>query len=298
MPRANWIARLGVQGELRVNGRDTSGLQHAVVASASGFARPSDRTIDLKWQTTVDSKPSQASSGLPRLKASHLSAEGTARGLPVSVSGRLRGRVLVEAEAGPLEIGTHGSLQWQEGAAKASLEASALGGFLRAAVETQGNFVRNLSVEGGSLDLAALIPQAGGHLAFDLKASGPAYRLSGAGQAQVEDLSWKVVNVGGVSLGLEAREGRGELTLEVPSFNVSGQGTVSAGARPELRGTVRLTRTPLAPLASLLPQARSLEGEISATLNLDVPLRAMPTASVEAVVESAEVASGDLRHAR
>jgi outer membrane protein insertion porin family len=286
---------LDVQGELQVNGRDTSGLQHAIVASASGSARPSDRRIDLSWQTTVESNPAHASSGLPRLKVAHLFAEGTAQGLPVSVSGGLRGRVLIEAEAGPLEAGAQGSLQWQEGgAAKASLEGTGLGGFLRAAVETQGNLVRSLSLEGGSLDIAALVPQAGGRLAFDLKASGPADRLSGAGQAKVEDLSWRAVDVGTVSLGLQADEGRGNLTLDVPSFNVSGQGAVSAGARPELRGTVRLDRTPLAPLAPLLPQGRSLEGQISATLNLDVPLKALPTASVEAVIESAEVTSGEL----
>jgi serine/threonine protein kinase len=116
--------------------------------------------------------------------------------------------------------------------------------------------------------------QSARDLAFDLEATGRFDRLSGRGQARLEELAWRQVDVGAVTLGVEAHEGRGELALEIPSFHVTGRGTLLSAPHPELSATVTLAETPFAPLSPLVPAANptaSFSGTVPVMLHVVPP---------------------------
>jgi autotransporter translocation and assembly factor TamB len=153
--------------------------------------------------------------------------------------------------------------------------------------------VRRFNLNGSGLDLATLGQGARGQLAFDVEASGPIDRLTGRGQARMEDLAWRQVEVGSASLGIEARDGRGDLMLEVPSFHVSGRGTLVSVPRPQLSATITLSEAPFAPLSPLVPAAaQPLDGRLSGEVSLAVPLRTPEKATVTARIDSVDVVSG------
>jgi outer membrane protein insertion porin family len=287
-----------IAAALQGTGRDTSGLSHALQASASGTVQLTKRAVDLAWRAVLDSTSPQRPGVL--IRQGHLVAEGSARGpLPPAIEGHVGGQVLVVGANGPLLIPLTASVSSSGRHVRGSLEAQIRDGTVQAQADAEGSRIGTLSVHGKDLDLAVAVKGADGRVAFDLDASGPLDRLSGSGQAQIKGLAYTNARLGDIKLGIQATDGRGRLRLEAPALNVTGDGELTppagAGASGALHATMRLAGTSLEPFEPLAPAARRpLRGSVSGTVDVEVPFAHPDRAEVDARIEGANVKSKDL----
>ena len=286
--RGDMGAALDVRGNIRAAG-DAYDRPVRLAASASGRVRPRQRTVDLTWTATVDaSNPGRG--GPPRLQAAHLTARGSARGaMPPTIQARVEGTLAAATRTGPEQLAVRGTARAH--GASVTFDLSATGGIggLHASGESRGGTLRRLALDGSSLRLDALVPDAEGRATFRFDGSGSMSRLSGSGSGRVEDLAWRGARIGTSTIAVTARGGRADLTFDAPEIHAAGTGRLDRGT---LRLTATLTETPLAALRPLVSPDRPLEGQATGTVEATVPLSRPAAATVVARLDSLDVTSG------
>jgi outer membrane protein assembly complex protein YaeT len=282
---------LGVKGSLRAQGLYGTGLRLTASSTLSGRVRQADRSVDLAWQLILQGAGATKTGLLARLRSARVNARGTARGaLPPAIEGRFTGDFAVLTPQGSETFPATGGFRTHGGSTTGNVNARGLGGALTASLEARPGFIRRLDVNGASLDLAALVPEAKGRLDFELQASGPSARLAGTAQARIPGLVWKGVDAGPVSFTARGGLNGGRLALEAPALRMNGEGTYT---QRQLTATLSLNQTPLAPLQPLLSPNRPLSGLATGTASVVVPFAQPSAAEVRARLETVELASGD-----
>ncbi|HWX25620.1 MAG TPA: translocation/assembly module TamB domain-containing protein, partial [Vicinamibacteria bacterium] len=114
---------LQLNGEVTVAGSDASGLQHRLSIRTSGPVFPQKGTLDVSWETNLESHPEKIDPAVPRLTRARLHASGTARGtLPPKVEGSFDGVVECASARGPEQIPVSGTMRWEKGQTTADLQ--------------------------------------------------------------------------------------------------------------------------------------------------------------------------------
>ena len=223
-------------------------------------------------------------------------ARGQARGAwPPPVEATVEGSLGVETEAGPETVPVSGRARYAGGAYTGNLEARGLGATLTASAEGRGSVLGRLEVDGQSVDLSLLRPEADGIANFHLTASGPIDRLSGNANVDVPELRWNEEPVGPVTVRLEGVLGRGQFTFEAPELRVTGQGTVD---RQTLQATLKLDQTEIERVARLVPLTQPVTGVTSGTANVTVPLANPKAAVADARLDTLELVTAGSPRAR
>jgi hypothetical protein len=236
----DWRSTLQVKATVETAGVAAGDMAVKAHLTASGPVRIASRAVDLGFELRLDgSRP--ASGTLPRLRAADIVARGRARGAwPPAVEATVGGSLDVETASGTETVPVTGRARYAGGAYSGTLQARGLGGTLSASADGRGSVLRRLDVQGTSVDLALLRPEARGIASFQLTASGPIDRLSGTANVDVPELLWDDQRVGPVTARLEGVLGRGQFTFDAPELRVRGQGTVD---RRTLQAAVTLDRT-------------------------------------------------------
>jgi translocation and assembly module TamA len=266
-------------------------LRGQAAGTVAGEADLRRRTVDLDWQVTADVTPAQRmGAGALRFHSAHVEAEGSAAGtLPPAIEARFDGSALMDSASGRERMPFSGTLGYRGATLTADVQATGLGGSLRAALETRGAVVRRLEATLRTINLASLVRDASGLVDADVRAHGPWKALSGTGTALAHDLVWRDVQVGEASARFAARGGVAEVSFAAPVFNATGSGTATARG---FKGTVLLADTSLETLRPLLSPNRPLSGVVSGTVNVDLPWGAPERAVIVAHLDRAEAASG------
>jgi outer membrane protein assembly factor BamA/autotransporter translocation and assembly factor TamB len=281
---------LRIEASVTATGNTAGGTSVDARAAASGSVVVEGPSVDLAW--TLDTDVKGPSGGAPRLETARLSARGTARGaLPPNVSGDVEGEAALVGPNGPIPVQLSGTIASRDGALTLGVDAHGGGGSAAVAAELRAGVFRQLTLRADSLDLAAMVPDAQGRLAIDLKASGPAARLTGAGEARVAGLVLRGMDLGDVAAILAAERGALRADLSVPTLNAAAvvrasQATSQATAR------VTLESTPLSPLTPVFPRKIPLEGSVSGVLDVALDLDDPRSLEARAHVTAAEARSG------
>jgi outer membrane protein assembly factor BamA/autotransporter translocation and assembly factor TamB len=287
----NWRSALQVKATVETAGVAAGDMALTARLSASGSVRVPARTVDLAFDVKIDgARPSEGS--LPRLRAANLVARGRARGAwPPPIDATVAGSLGVETETGPEAVPVTGRVHYAGGAYTGTLEAHGLGATLNASAAGRGSVLSRLDVQGTSVDLSLLRPEADGIANFHLNASGPIDRLSGTADVDVPELLWNDERVGPVNVRLQGVLGRGQLTFEAPELRVTGQGTVD---RQTLQATLKLDRTDIERIAALLPLTQPMTGVASGTANVTVPLANPKAAVADARLDTLELVTAGI----
>jgi len=287
----DWRSTLQVKGTV-----DTAGLAAGDMAlrarlHASGGVRLAARAVDLAFDLKLDGARPDAGS-LPRLRSADLVVRGQARGAwPPPVDATVTGSLGVETEGGPETVPVTGRARYAGGAYSANLEARGLGATLTASAEGRGSVLGRLEVDGQSVDLSLLRPEAKGIANVHLSASGPIDRLSGTATFDIPQLQWNGEPVGPVTARLQGVLGRGQFTFEAPELRVTGQGTVD---RQTLQATLNLDQTQIERIARLVPLTQPMTGVASGTANVTVPLSNPQAAVADARLDTLELVTAGI----
>jgi outer membrane protein assembly factor BamA/autotransporter translocation and assembly factor TamB len=287
----NWRSTLQVKGSVETAGVAAGDMAVRAHLDAEGGVRLQSRTVDLAFDLKLGgTRPAEGS--LPRLRSADLVARGRARGAwPPPIDATLGGTLNVETEAGPEAVPVTGRARYAGGAYSGNLEARGLGATLTASAEGRGSVLSRLEVQGTSVELSLLRPEADGIANFHLTASGPIDRLSGTANVDVPELLWNDERVGAVTVRLDGVLGRGQFTFEAPELRVTGQGTVD---RQTLQATLKLDQTPIERVAQLVPLAQPMTGVASGTANVTVPLSDPKAAVADARLDTLELVTAGI----
>lgn len=265
--------RLKASVETRVEG--TAGHGQLRLES-EGTVRPRTREVDLAWTAHVEAQ-SLASSLSPAVS---LDARGAAIGpLPPRLEGTLDGQATFLA-VGEREIASAvaGSFLVDGDQVQADLDARGEAGSARAEIEIRGDRLVSLFVHGAALDLGLLAPEATGTLDVDARASGTLAAPSVDLDATARDLTWQGQSLGALDLHAEGDSRALSVRGRLPDLSIETDGTLALDKELRLRGQTRLRATPIGALAAYLPEYTTLCGQVTATVDHDVPL-ARPAAS-------------------
>jgi outer membrane protein assembly factor BamA/autotransporter translocation and assembly factor TamB len=287
----NWRSTLRVEGSVETAGVAAGGMGLQARLNASGAVTLRSRTVDLAFDVKLDGTRPVAGS-LPRLRSVDLVAKGRARGAwPPPIDATIGGSLDVETASGAETVPLTGRVRYAGGVYSGNAEARGLGATLTASAEGRGSVLRRLDVQGTSVELSLLRPEADGIANFHLTASGPIDRLSGTANVDVPELLWNEERVGPVTVRLEGVLGRGQFTFEAPVLRVTGQGTID---RQTLRATLKLDRTDIERIARLVPLAQPMTGVTSGTANVTVPLSNPRAAVADARLDTLELVTAGI----
>jgi outer membrane protein assembly factor BamA/autotransporter translocation and assembly factor TamB len=287
----DWRSTLQVKGTVETAGLAAGDMEVRARLNASGGVRLQSRSVDLAFDLNLDGARPAAGS-LPRLRSANLVARGFARGAwPPPVEATVEGSLGVETEAGPETVPVTGRARYASGAYSGNLEARGLGATVTATAEGRGAVLGRLEVDGQSVELSLLRPEADGVANFHVAASGPIDRLSGTANVDVPALRWNGEPVGPVTVRAEGVLGRAQLTFEAPDLRVTGQGTVD---RQTLQATLKLDQTEIERIARLVPLTQPMTGVASGTANVTVPLANPKAAVADARLDTLELVTAGI----
>ncbi|HEY7411037.1 MAG TPA: translocation/assembly module TamB domain-containing protein, partial [Vicinamibacteria bacterium] len=276
---------LAVRGQLRADGHsgETAIQARATVAGRYDTAA---RAVNADFTLVLDADGRMGPAAVS-VETAHLTARGQARGpLPPAIAASFDGTLDLRTASGPETVPVRGTARVHRGSTVFDLSARGFGGSLQAGGDLRGAVVRRLRVVGTSLSMASLRPDLAGTGDLRLEASGPVARLSGTADLDLRDVVWRNVVVGPATASVHATGGRGTLAFAAPELNASGAGTID---RRAFVGTLSLTQTPLAPLQPLLTPDRPLAGEVTGSVDVELPWSAPEGSVVTAVVEALSV---------
>jgi outer membrane protein assembly factor BamA/autotransporter translocation and assembly factor TamB len=287
----DWRSSLQVKAAVQTAGAAAGDLALQAHLDASGAVRIASRTVDLGFELKLDgTRP--ATGTLPRLRSADVVARGQARGAwPPAVDATLGGSLGVETADGTQAVPLTGRLRYAGGVLSGNAEARGLGGSLTASGEAIGSVIRHLDVQGTSVELALLRPEATGAANFHVTASGPIDRLSGVADVDVPDLVWNGQPVGPVTARLDGMLGRAQFTFAAPDLRVNGQGQADAKT---VQATLTLDQTQVERVAALIPLTQPVTGVASGTVNVAVPLANPAAAVADARLDTVDLASGGI----
>jgi outer membrane protein assembly factor BamA/autotransporter translocation and assembly factor TamB len=287
----NWRSTLQVKGNVETTGVAAGDMGLHARLNASGGVALRGRTVDLAFDLKLDGTRPVAGS-LPRLRSLDLVASGRARGAwPPPVEATIGGSLHVETANGAEAVPVSGRVRYAGGVYSGNVEARGLGATVTASAEGRGSVLRRLEVQGTSVELSLLRPEADGIANFHLTASGPIDRLSGTANVDVPELLWNEERVGPVTVRLEGILGRGQFTFEAPELRVTGHGTVD---RQTLQATLKLDHTEIERIARLVPLAQPMTGVTSGTANVTVPLSNPKAAVADARLDTLELVTAGI----
>ena len=287
----NWRSTLQVKGSVETAGVAAGDMGLRARLSASGGVTLRSRAVDLAFDLELDGTRPVAGS-LPRLRSVDLVANGRARGAwPPPVEATIGGSLDVATANGAEAVPVSGRVRYAGGVYGGNVEARGLDAMVTASAEGRGSVLRRLEVQGASVELSLLRPEADGIANFHLTASGPIDRLSGTGNVDVPELLWNEERVGPVTVRLEGILGRGRFTFEAPELRVTGQGTVD---RQTLQATLKLDQTEIERIALLVPLAQPMTGVTSGTANVTVPLSNPRAAVADARLDTLELVTAGI----
>jgi outer membrane protein assembly factor BamA/autotransporter translocation and assembly factor TamB len=287
----NWRSTLQVKGSVETTGVAAGGMGLRARLDASGGVALRSRTVDLAFELRLDGTRPVAGS-LPRLRSVDLVAKGRARGAwPPPVEATIGGSLDVETAKGAEAAPVSGRVRYAGGVYSGNVEARGLGATVTASAEGRGSVVRRLEVQGTSVELSLVRPEADGIANFHLTASGPIDRLSGTANFEVPELLWNEERVGPLTVRLEGVLGRGQFTFEAPELRVTGQGTVD---RQTLQATLKLDQTEIERIARLVPLAQPMTGVTSGTANVTVPLSNPKAAVADTRLDTLELVTAGI----
>ena len=287
----NWRSTLQVKGTVETAGLAAGDMALRARLDASGGVRLQARAVDLTFDLKLDGERPAAGS-LPRLRSADFVVRGQARGaFPPPIEATVTGSLGVETEGGPGTVPVTGRARYAGDAYSANLEARGLGATLTASADGRGSVLSRLEVDGQSVDLSLLRPEADGLANVHLTASGPIDRLSGTATFDIPQLQWNGEPVGPVTARLQGLLGRGQFTFEAPELRVSGQGTVD---KQTLQATLKLDQTQIERVARLVPLAQPVTGVTSGTANVTVPLSNPQAAVADLRLDTLELATAGL----
>jgi outer membrane protein assembly factor BamA/autotransporter translocation and assembly factor TamB len=274
---------LEVDLSVRARGRTEEARAH-LVARAQGSVVPVDEKVDVEWSAGLTGEVST-----PTPLSLQLDASGHLEGAwPPEVRGRLSGELT--PVDGPPETRTTlgGHFHHRDGEVQVRLETGGL-------VELDGELaieegrLAALSLLTRPLDLGRLRPEASGEARLEATASGPLRNPEISAVLSVDALEWEGAALGRLELGVDGTVELSRLRLALPDLSVGGEAELQTGDGGRLQGQVELRETPLGPLSPLVGVVEGLEGHVSATLAVEVPL-ARP-AQADATLDVAEVAA-------
>ncbi len=287
----NWRSTLQVRGNVETTGVAAGDMGLRARLDTSGGVTLRSRAVDLAFDLKLDGTRPVAGS-LPRLRSVDLVANGRARGAwPPPVEATIAGSLDVETANGAEAVPVRGRVHYAGGLYSGNVEARGLGATVTASAEGRGSVLRRLEVQGTSVELSLLRPEADGIANFHLTASGPVDRLSGTANVDVPELRWNEERVGPVTVRLEGVLGRGQFTFEAPELRVTGQGTVD---RQTLQATLKLDQTEIERIARLVPLAQPMTGVTSGTANVTVPLSNPRAAVADARLDTLELVTAGI----
>jgi outer membrane protein assembly factor BamA/autotransporter translocation and assembly factor TamB len=287
----DWQAALHVKATVDTTGAAAGDLALQAHLEASGAVRLASRTLDVGFELKLDGTRPAAGS-LPRLRSADLVARGQARGtFPPAVDATVDGSLSVETLSGTEAVPVTGHVRYAGGVLTGDAQAHGLGGTLDASAEASGSVIRRLEVQGRSVQLGLLRPEAEGLADFHLSASGPTDRLSGTADVDVDALLWNKQAVGPLTARLDGVLGRAQYTFAAPDLRVSGKGTAD---RQTVQATLTLDQTQVERIAALVPLTQALTGVASGTVDVSFPV-ANPAAMIaDAHLDTLELASGGI----
>ncbi len=286
----DWRSQLQVKAHVETAGAAAGGLAVQARLDASGGVRIPARTVDLAFELKLDTRTSAGEP--PRLRGADLVARGRAQGVfPPAIDATVAGSLQVDTATGREAVPLGGHVRYASGVLTGTAEARGLGGTLTASGEVQGPLIRRLEVQGSSVQLGLLRPEAAGAADVHLTASGPIDRLTGVATVDVPDLQWNSQPVGPLAARLEGAMGRGQFTVAAPELRVTGEGTVD---RHSLQGAFTLDQTPIERVAALVPLATPATGVTSGRIDLTVPLADPRAAVVDARLDTLDLATGQV----
>ncbi|PYQ49868.1 MAG: hypothetical protein DMF78_17180, partial [Acidobacteria bacterium] len=287
----DWRSSLRVNASVETAGAAAGDMSLRARLDAAGSVAIRTRAVDLAFELKLDgTRP--ATGNLPRLRAADLTAKGRAHGVwPPPIEATVGGSLAVETASGRESVPVTGRVQYAGGTLSGTAEARGLGGSLVASGEARGSLIRRLDVQGTSVELGLIRPEADGVADFHLTASGPIGKLSGDATVDIQDLLWNDEWVGPVTARVQGVLGRGQFTFAAPDLRVTGEGTVD---RRTLQATLVLDRTSVDRIAAFLPLTQPVSGTTSGTVTVTVPLANPSAAVAQARLDTLEVTSGGI----
>jgi outer membrane protein assembly factor BamA/autotransporter translocation and assembly factor TamB len=289
-----------MEGSLRLAGsfeaaaRDRFQGQSRAGGRFSGWLKLRSRSSDLEWRLSLDrvvGTRARRDAGSLRMTAS-----GRATGLaPARIRGEMRGQAAADGVFGPSNLPFEGSFSLEGRRLRAAVASRGQPGRLRASLASHGAVIERLLAHGEAVGLAPFLGDGGGTLSFDADLRGAVERLSGTARARVAGLTYGDARWGDVSLDMQLRSGIGRTTFSAPALQARGRAEVRLAGNARVKGSLALDRTPLAMLAAAAPAGSrpTVDGEVSAIVDFDAPLRDLRRARVNARVSRLAAQSGE-----
>jgi len=292
---ANGDVEAAVLVEGSVGGRLQAQGLWTLDATALGSVRPKGGSIDLRWNTTVQSVAESGPEAV--LRSARLTAKGTAVGaFPPEIAGELDGAATASAPGGPVELTLRGTFSHAAQVTTARVDAKGLGGRAELSAALEGARFTRLWFRAEDLDLASVSKDASGQAQLSFEGSGPVDALSGQGRASFADVAWQGMTSGPVTADVQLEAGDATIDLRVPELNLSAHAIVSAGSE-RAKGTVTLAQTPLEPFRPLAGAGSDLAGLIAADVEWSLPLGRPEGAQMRASVQRVEATLNGVRAA-
>jgi outer membrane protein insertion porin family len=271
----------------RVRGRG-EGAEGRLAARAEGTVHPVEGTLSVQWSAGLTGEAAE-----PAPFSFRLDASGGAEGAwPPDVTGRISGTLGPEDAAPETETALDGRFSLRGRDAWAEIGSRGLVD-LDGELTIRGDRLEEASLSATSGDLGRLRPEASGEARLEARASGPLRNPEISALLSVAGLEWGGAALGRLELGADGNVERSRVRLALPDLSVGGEAELRTGDGGRLEGLVELDGTPLGPLSPLLGVEEGLDGHLSATLALEIPLgRPAEAAATLDVAELAAVYQG------
>ena len=283
------------EGELRWKGDPARSLAVAARVAARGTVAGGREPVSLEGTAdgTVSARgaldvtwTARAAAGGPHGFSATADARGTARGTaPPRIEGTLAASLLVprpgeDSPAARWRADLGGRFSTDGRGHDAELLASLLDGSLRLGAAVRGSVLERLELHGERLDLAELGAGLAGRVRLSLGASGPLARPRLAGTAGIDALEWRGAALGPLEATLAGDGHRPEAAVSLPAQGVLARLALalSPPGPPRVVGRIEAADTPLGawlagpPAAAPETAGPALDGRITATLDLDLPV--------------------------
>jgi outer membrane protein assembly factor BamA len=290
-----------VSGPWKLDGRwDADGsLPQVPRWSAGGTTAGELRTgprasLDVRWDAEADADAIEGDGGLA-MRGLHVSAHGRLSGpetLGIDADLRLTADARTPAAEGPLRLDATASVSGDRRAV--SLDAGWLGASARGEARLLRTRIDSATLRVTGLDLAALASGARGSLEIAGVAGGTLERPTFDLNAEGRDIIYEGVPLGPLRARLEGDLVAARLDATLPEVPARLAGTVRLAEGQELRARLSLDDASLERLRSLWPEA-GLEGRVSASADLTVPLAQPERLRLGGTVSAFEAAGGDSR---
>jgi outer membrane protein insertion porin family len=277
--------RLAVRGSATVDGAQDE-THYTLRAEGRGGARLPGPNLDIAW--TADAQATAPG------ESAEVRGQGTARGAwpTTAIDGTLEGSASLARAAGPLVVPLSGTLRTKGTTARLDLQAQPGAGQVALGVDLEGSTPRRVTANGQALDLGLLDPRAGGQLSLELDLRDPLTRATGEGRAHAEAITWAGTPLGNADVSLTATGGALDARFDVPELRLTGTATRASLKAPNIAGTLRADKTPMALLGQVGGQS-DLEGELSAEATFALPVAQPSQATLQASVTNIAVTKGD-----